>query len=69
MKNRMVGVVLIAGLAALVQQATADGWKPVEGSMLTEWGEQLDSKSVWSKYPRPQLKREKWVNLNGTWDY
>ena len=37
--------------------------------MLTEWGEQLDSKSVWSEYPRPQLKREKWVNLNGMWEY
>jgi hypothetical protein len=59
MENRMVRVVLIMGLAALVQNAPADEWKPVEGSMLTKWGEQLDSKSVWSEYPRPQLKREK----------
>ena len=48
----MVRVVLIAGLAALVQNAQADEWNPVAGSMLTEWGEQLDSKSVWSEYPQ-----------------
>jgi beta-galactosidase/beta-glucuronidase len=65
----MVRVVLIAGFAALVQQATAVVWKPGVGSKRSEWGEQLDSKSVWSEYPRPQLKREKWVNLNGMWEY
>src|SRR5262249_12064782 len=26
-------------------------------------------KNVWSEYPRPQLVRKAWHNLNGLWDY
>jgi len=34
---------------------------------LTRWGEQLDSAAVLPEYPRPQLRREQWQNLNGAW--
>ena len=29
----------------------------------------LDPQQVLAEYPRPQLVREKWQNLNGLWDY
>ena len=44
-------------------------WQPVPDSMLTEWGEKLKPESTWQEYPRPSLKREKWINLNGLWNY
>ena len=37
--------------------------------MLTVWGEKLDKNSVLQEYPRPQLVRDGYVNLNGVWDY
>ncbi len=37
--------------------------------MLTPWGERLDKNNVLKEYPRPQLKRESYLNLNGIWDY
>ena len=37
--------------------------------MLTKWGEALDKNSVLQEYPRPQLRRESYYNLNGEWDY
>ncbi|QDH81052.1 beta-galactosidase [Echinicola soli] len=37
--------------------------------MKTRWTDQVDGDNVWSGYPRPQLQREQWTNLNGTWDY
>ena len=37
--------------------------------LMTEWGERLDPEHVLEEYPRPQLAREKWVNLNGYWEY
>ena len=47
--------------------------KPHEGDRLaplsTVWGERLDKNSVLSEYPRPQLKRESFLCLNGLWDY
>lgn len=36
----------------------------------TRWTEAAKAaKTPWLEYPRPQLKREGWVNLNGTWDF
>ena len=36
--------------------------------MKTVWGEQLNPDSVLQEYPRPQLVRESYENLNGLWD-
>ena len=36
---------------------------------MTGWGEELTPENAWREYPRPQLKREAWLNLNGLWDY
>ena len=33
--------------------------------MLTPWGEALDKNAVLQEYPRPQLVRESYYNLNG----
>lgn len=35
----------------------------------TVWGETLDPQSVHKEYPRPQMVRESYFNLNGLWDY
>ena len=37
--------------------------------MLTRWGRDLDPDRPLPEYPRPQLVREQWTNLNGRWDY
>lgn len=37
--------------------------------MLTPWGECLDKNKILQEYPRPQLRRDSYLNLNGTWDY
>ena len=35
----------------------------------TVWGEALREEQVLREYPRPQMVRESYVNLNGYWDY
>lgn len=37
--------------------------------MKTTWGEKLDKNHVLMEYPRPQMQRESYMNLNGVWDY
>ena len=37
--------------------------------MKTLWGEQLKADQVLQEYPRPQLRRAAYHNLNGLWDY
>ena len=38
-------------------------------TMLTRWGKALDKDNVLPEYPRPQLVRDSFINLNGRWDY
>ncbi len=44
-------------------------WEPVEGNLLTRWSKEVNPEHPLPEYPRPQLKREEWLNLNGLWDY
>lgn len=37
--------------------------------MLTQWGENIDRDNVLQEYPRPQLQRDSYINLNGLWSY
>ncbi|SMC78358.1 glycoside hydrolase family 2 [Lentzea albidocapillata] len=60
--------------------ALAVGGKKVEktartvGNVSTErlrtpWGEKVDTRNPLPEYPRPQLERDKWLNLNGPWEF
>ncbi|HPF37569.1 MAG TPA: glycoside hydrolase family 2 TIM barrel-domain containing protein [Phycisphaerae bacterium] len=35
----------------------------------TTWADQVKADSVLPEYPRPQMTRRAWTNLNGHWDY
>ena len=37
--------------------------------LLTIWGETLDRERPLQEYPRPQMQRESYLNLNGVWSY
>jgi len=37
--------------------------------LYTKWGETLDKENVMPEYPRPQMQRDSYHNLNGSWDY
>ena len=39
------------------------------GKIMSRWARDLNPKAVLQEYPRPQMKREQWMNLNGSWDY
>src|SRR5947209_4560400 len=44
-------------------------WKPAANPLLTPWAKDVSPERVWPEYPRPQMVREQWINLNGLWDY
>lgn len=43
--------------------------KPFVSELITQWGETVTAENAWTEYPRPQLQRDNWSNLNGNWDY
>ncbi|MBE6210456.1 MAG: beta-galactosidase [Rikenellaceae bacterium] len=44
-------------------------WKIAGDKIRTEWAEQVNPENVLPEYPRPQLVRGEWQNLNGLWNY
>jgi len=55
-------------VCALVPSLATD-WKPAENTLTTPWTASVRAESPWPEYPRPQLVRPNWTNLNGLWDY
>jgi beta-galactosidase/beta-glucuronidase len=52
-----------------IMTETNISWKPVEGHIISRWAKQVDPGNVLPEYPRPQMVRDRWQNLNGLWDY
>jgi hypothetical protein len=63
--------ILLFFAAAILPGApgAGDGWKPAAGPLMTKWAKDVSPDKVWPEYPRPQMVRSEWVNLNGLWDY
>lgn len=64
-RSLFISVFFFAFLSLHAQNA----WKRVPGTIATPWADSVDTKHVLDAYPRPQLQREQWANLNGLWDY
>ncbi len=45
------------------------GWKPAKGPLMTRWAKDVRPEKAHPEYPRPQMVRENWLNLNGLWEY
>ena len=59
---------LTAFMLAALAAVTAEAWQQVPG-MKTPWGEKVTPENAWRAYPRPQMVRQNWTNLNGLWQY
>ena len=46
----------------------AAAWQPAEGPLKTRWAKDVSPENAHPEYPRPQMVRKEWLNLNGLWD-
>jgi hypothetical protein len=65
---RMVVTPMLSGSSVLSVEGTS-GYKPVQGKIMTRWAGQINPENVLPEYPRPQMVRGDWCNLNGLWEY
>ncbi len=59
---------VIASLSCAGAWAAANSWQPAQGPLRTRWAKDVSPAKAHPEYPRPQLVREEWLNLNGLWD-
>ena len=57
---------ITSGLATAEE---TDVWKPADGPLPTRWTDSVTPDNAWTEYPRPQMTRRRWKNLNGLWQY
>jgi autotransporter-associated beta strand protein len=61
--NRSIDLVVTAALAGGVP------WQPRQAPLMTDWAQQVNPTNVLPEYPRPQMVRSNWMNLNGVWQF
>jgi len=64
-------VVVALGLGLLSRAAAAEkpSWEMVKGDMVTRWAKEVSPTNALPEYPRPVMRRERWKNLNGLWEF
>ncbi len=68
--RRKTNQVCLATMVALLCSCLARAeWKPAEGPLMTRWAKEVSPQNAHPEYPRPQMARQDWLNLNGLWDY
>ncbi|MBA3937105.1 MAG: glycoside hydrolase family 2 [Planctomycetes bacterium] len=59
----------IAAEPAVHAAPAAHAWAPKHAALMTRWAAQVDPKAPLPEYPRPQMARAEWQNLNGIWQF
>lgn len=53
----------------LLTGSMAQNWKPGDFKLATRWSKEVSPTNALKEYPRPQMVRDNWLNLNGLWEY
>ena len=65
--RRVGSLALLLALAGGLAAQAAE-WAPVPGHIMTRWAKEVSPQNALPEYPRPQMVRKEWMNLNGLWD-
>ncbi|HEX4084682.1 MAG TPA: glycoside hydrolase family 2 TIM barrel-domain containing protein [Chthoniobacteraceae bacterium] len=63
------GSLVAAAWLLLAGSAPAADWKIAPSPLTTQWAADVSPDNALPEYPRPQMTRSAWQNLNGLWDY
>src|SRR5215212_12154821 len=66
LRFKFSGIVLFFLAGTVCAQAP---WSPKSAPLMTRWASEVTPDNAHREYPRPQMERAEWVNLNGLWDY
>lgn len=61
-------LILLSALVSCSQNEQTN-WKIADNPLITEWSDDVDPSIPWPEYPRPDMVRDTWLNMNGLWDY
>ena len=59
----------VAALPLVLLPGSLLAWSPKQAPLMTRWAKDVDPEKTLPDYPRPQMVRADWLNLNGVWEY
>jgi hypothetical protein len=62
-------VLFLNACQAAARSAEPPLWHASTGPLMTRWARDVSPANAHAEYPRPQLVRKDWQNLNGVWDF
>jgi hypothetical protein len=65
----VIGLIIVTFVAVIPPVHAADTWNPADGPLKTRWAKDVSPTNALPEYPRPQMVRKDWQNLNGLWDF
>ena len=68
MKKNLLTFLLLIVISGIAFSQNAV-WKPAGDKIKTTWADKVDPLNPLPEYPRPQMVRSDWKNLNGLWEY
>lgn len=67
--NGIKTLILVMALVVTMGVQAQTGWKMQPVTIQSRWAAAVSPTNALKEYPRPQMVRERWTNLNGLWDY
>ena len=64
-----VATLVAAGIAGPAPASAAPAWQKGVPPLTTPWTDEVGPDNALPEYPRPQLTRDAWRNLNGVWEF
>jgi hypothetical protein len=71
-KKTFLAMALLSVISApegLRAQSDPNNWKMQPVTIQSRWAKEVSPANALKEYPRPQMVRATWTNLNGLWDY
>ena len=67
--KKILGILILGIIVSVMFLPSSLAWTLKQAPIMTQWASQVNPNSPLPEYPRPQLVRTDWLNLNGVWQF